>query len=79
MKTIDDENKEFYLLCDLNAYMLDASNNATKNLNSIIELFQLSQTISSLSRVTTNSSSLLDVICLTPTPDKLALSRVITR
>lgn len=57
--------------------MLDASNNATKNLKSIIELFQSSQTITSPNRVTTNSSSLLD-ICYTPTRDKLALSGVIT-
>ena len=38
IKLIDDENKEFYMLGDLNANMLDVSNNATKNLNSIIEL-----------------------------------------
>ncbi len=76
VKTTDDENKEFYLLGDLNANVLDVSNNATKNLNSIIELYQLSQTISSPTRVTLNSSSLVDV-CLTPTPDKLILSRVV--
>ena len=76
MKTIDDENKEFYLLGNLNANMLDVSNNATKHLNSIIELYQLSQTINSPTRVTLNSSSLIDV-CLTPTPDKLILSRVV--
>ena len=56
IKLIDDENKEFYMLGDLNANMFDVSNNATKNLNSIIEL--------------------LDV-CLTPTPDKLVLSKVV--
>ena len=76
MKTLDVETKEFYLLGDLNANMLDVSNNATKNLNSIIELYQLSQTICSPTRVTLNSSSLIDV-CLTPTPDKLILSRVV--
>jgi hypothetical protein len=71
-----DENQEFYLLGDLNANMLDVSNNATKNINSIIELYQLSQTISSPTHETMNSSSLLD-ICLTSTPDKLTLSRVV--
>jgi hypothetical protein len=76
IKLIDDENKEFYMLGDLNANMLDVSNNATKNLNSIIELYQLTQTISSLTRVTMTSSTLLDV-CLTPTPDKLVLSKVV--
>ena len=50
--------------------MLDTSNNATKNLNSIMESYQLSQTINTPTRVTTTSSSLIDV-CLTPTPTKL--------
>ena len=77
IKLIDDKNKEFYMLGDLNANMLDISNNATKNLNSIIELlYQLTQTISSPTRVTMTSSTLLDV-CLTPTPDKLVLSKVV--
>ena len=56
--------------------MLDNSNNTTKHLNSIIELYQLSLTISTPTRVTMTSSSLLDV-CLTPTPDKLITSRVV--
>ena len=58
--------------------MLDVSNNATKNLinNSIIELYQLSQTISSPTRVTLNSSSLIHA-CLTPTPDQLIFSRMV--
>ena len=51
-KLIDDENKEFYLLGDLNANMLDNSNNGTKNLNAIIKLYQLTQAISSPTRVT---------------------------
>ena len=76
IKLIDDENKEFYMLGDLNANMFDVSNNATKNLNSIIELYQLTQTISSPTRVTMTTSTLLDV-CLTPTPDKLVLSKVV--
>ena len=42
VKLIDDENKEFYLLGDLNANMLDNSNNTTKHLNAILELYQLS-------------------------------------
>ena len=60
VKLIDDKNKEFYLLGDLNANMLDNSNNTTKH---------LTQTISSPTRVTMTSSSLLDV-CITPTPEK---------
>ena len=76
VKLIDDENKEFYLLGDLNANMLDISNNATKNLVSIMEQYQLTQTISVPTRMTLTSSSLLDV-CLTPTPEKLITSKVV--
>ena len=76
VKLIDDKNKEFYLLGDLNANMLDNSNNTTKHLNAIMELYQLTQTISSPTRVTMTSSSLLDV-CITPTPEKLVTSRLV--
>ena len=38
VKLIDDKNKEFYLLGDLNANMLDNSNNTTKHLNAIISI-----------------------------------------
>ena len=68
VKLIDDENK-FYLLGDLNANMLDNSNNTTKHLNAIMELYQLTQIINSPTRVTMTSSSLLDV-CITPMPEK---------
>ena len=67
VKLIDDENKEFYLLGDLNANMLDNSNNTTKHLKAIMASYQLTQTISSPTRVTMTSSSLLDV-CIAPTP-----------
>jgi hypothetical protein len=63
-KSIDDGNEEFYLVGDLNANTLDNSNNTTKLLNSMIELCQLSQTISTPTRVTRTTSSLLDV-CFT--------------
>ncbi len=43
--------------------------NATKNLNSIIVLYQLSQTINAPTRVTMTSSSLLDFFSVTPNPD----------
>ena len=64
IKLIDDENKEFYMLGDLNANMFDVSNNATKNLNSIIELYQLTQTISSPTRVTMTTSYLFIYLAL---------------
>ena len=77
VKLIDDGNKEFYLLGDLNSDMLDSLNNVTKHLNAIMELYQLTQTISSITpRVTITSSSLLDV-CITPMPEKLVTSRVV--
>ena len=56
--------------------MLDNSNNSTKNLNAIMQLYQLTQTISLPTRVTMSSSSLLNV-CITPTPEKLVTSRVV--
>ena len=76
VKLIDDENKDFYLFSDLNSNMLEISNNSSKNLNAIMELYQLTQTISSPTRVTMTSSSLLDV-CITPTPEKLVTPRVV--
>ena len=45
-------------------------------INAIMELYQLTQTISSPTRVTMTSSSLLDV-CITHTPEKLVTSRVV--
>jgi hypothetical protein len=39
VKTIDNENKEFYILADLNANMLDTSSNSTNNVKSIMELY----------------------------------------
>ena len=56
--------------------MLDILNNATKNSISIMEQYQLTQTINTPTRKTMNSSSLLDVR-LTPTPEKLITSRVV--
>ena len=76
-KLIDDGNREFYLLGDLNANILDNSNNNTKlTFKCNNELYQLSQTISSPTRVTMTSSSLLDVY-IKPTPEKLVTSRVV--
>ena len=61
---------------DLIANMLDISNNATKNLISIMEQYQLTQTINAPTRKTMNSSSSLDV-CLTSTPERLITTRVV--
>ena len=75
MKLIDNEDKEFYLLADLNVNILDNSNNDTMNLFSIMEQYQLTQTITSPTRMTI-TSSLLDV-CITSTPERLIVFRVV--
>ena len=76
VKLIDNEDKEFYLLGDLNVNILDNSNNDTIHLFSIMEQYQLTQTITSPTRMTITSSSLLDV-CITSTPERLIVSRVV--
>ena len=49
---IDDENKEIYILGDLNCDMLKAeSDSATKKIKSLYELYQLSQFIKEATRV----------------------------
>ena len=74
-KIIDNESNEFYLLGVLNANMPDTSSNFTQNLISMMEQYQLTQTISAPTRMTLPSSSLLDV-CLTP--EKLISSKVVS-
>ena len=76
VKLIDNEDKEFYLLGDLNVNILDNSNYDTMHLFSIMEQYQLTQTITSPTRMTITSSSLLDV-CITSTPERLIVSRLV--
>ena len=59
MKLIDNEDKEFYILGDLNVNILDNSNNDTMHFFSIMEQYQLTQTITSPTRMTITSSSLV--------------------
>ena len=73
VKLMDNEDKEFYLLGDLNVNILNNSNNGTMHLFSIMEQYQ---TITSPTRMTITSSSLLDV-CITSTPERLIVSRVV--
>ena len=71
---IDDENKEIYILGDLNCDMLKAeSDSATKKIKSLYELYQLSQLIKEATRVTMTTSSLIDHI-VTNTPEKISVS-----
>ena len=79
IKAIDDENKEMYILGDLNCDMLKTdkdSNFPTKKIKTLYELYQLSQLIDEATRVTMTTSSLIDHI-VTNTPEKISDSGVI--
>ena len=77
LKAIDNENKEMYLLGDLNCDLLKSiSDSSTKKLKSLYELYQLSQVIDQATRVTINTSSLIDHL-VTNTPEKISASGVV--
>ena len=77
IKLVDNEDKELYILGDINCDMFNELNHATKKLNSIIQLYQLSQIVNKPTRETISTSSLLDV-CITSNPEKIILSEVIS-
>ena len=73
IKQIDDENKEMYILGDLNCNLLEEKtlfNIPTQKLNSLYELYQLSHLINEPTRITMKSSSLIDHE-VTNTPDNM--------
>ena len=79
IKAIDNENKEMYILGDLNCNMLKTDKDAnipTKKIKSLYELYQLTQMIDEATRVTMATSSLIDHI-VTNTPEKNSDSGVI--
>ena len=79
IKAIDNENKEMYILGDLNCNMLKTDKDAnipTKKIKSLYELYQLTQMIDEATRVTMATSSLIDHI-VTNTPEKISDSGVI--
>ena len=79
IKQIDNENKEIYILGDLNCNLLEEKayfNAPTNKLNSLYELYQLSQLIKEPTRITMKSSSLIDHV-VTNTPEKISHSGVI--
>ena len=79
IKAIDNENKEMYILGDLNCDVMKAdkdSNTPTKKIKSLYELYQLSQLIDKSTRVTMTTSSLIDHI-VTNTPEKISDSGVV--
>ena len=76
ISTIDTEDKEIYVLGDLNCNLLDTTNFAAKKLASITELYQLIQVVDKPTPITEFSASLLD-ICITSAPEKIVFSDVI--
>ena len=79
IKAIDNENKEMYILGDLNCNMVKTDKDAnipTKKIKSLYELYQLTQMIDEATRVTMATSSFIDHI-VTNTPEKISDSGVI--
>lgn len=74
---LDSGNTELFILGDLNCNMLPSHNNSPKNeLNSLCELHQLDQLISTPTRITSNTRTLIDII-LTNRPHRIVSSGVI--
>ena len=74
VKTIDDENKEMYILGDLNCDMLrkdNEINTPSMTVKSLYEQYQLYQLIDQATRITMTTSSLIDHI-VTNTPEKIS-------
>ena len=74
---IDAENKEMYLLGDLNCDI--ATTNFTPNTSTLLNIFEiygLSQLITEPTRITPNSRTLID-LCVTNEPDKITRSGVL--
>ncbi len=79
IKAIDNENKEMYILGDLNCDMLKTDKDAstpTKKVRSLYELYQLSQLIDEATRITMTAVSLIDHI-VTNTSENISDSGVI--
>ena len=73
-KVIDNEDKEMYILGDLNCDTLKTdkdSNTPTKRIRSLYELYQLFQLIDEPTRITMSTSSLIDHI-VTNTTEKIS-------
>ena len=76
IQLIDKENKEVYILGDLNINLLGQNLSTGKNLQEIMELYQLTQIINDPTRITEYTKSLIDV-CITSSPEKMISSGVI--
>ena len=76
IQLIDNENKEVYILGDLNINLLGPILSTGKKLQEIMELYQLTQIINDPTRITEYTKSLIDV-CITSSPEKIISSGVI--
>ena len=77
IKSIDDENKELHILGDLNCNLLNTvSDQPTKTLKAILEIYQLSQLITEATRITNISCTLIDHY-ITSMPEKINSTGVI--
>ena len=76
LKKIDNENKGIYILGDLNCDLIKPNpDNPTKK-QSLLEIYQLSQLVDTATRITMNSSTLIDHF-ITNEPDKISKFGVI--
>ena len=73
---VDSEQKDFYLLGDLNCNMQDGSNHNSSTLTNILDIYGLSQLISEPTRITPTSSTLID-LCITNSPEKIPKAGVV--
>ena len=73
---VDSEQKDFYLLGDLNCNMQDGSNHYSSTLTNILDIYGLSQLISEPTRITPTSSTLID-LCITNSPAKISKAGVV--
>ena len=76
IRLVDNENKEVYMLGDLNCNLLDSNLSNVKMLQEIMQLYQLTQIIDAPTPVTKSTKSILDV-CITSSPDKIIQSGVV--
>ena len=74
---LDSEQKEMYLLGDLNCNMLDSSSHVTKRLTSLVEMYQHSQIITKPTRLTQTTASLLDVCGITSNSENVVSADVV--
>ena len=70
IELVDNENKEIYILGDLNINLLAQNVSIAKKLQEIMELYQLTQIIDYPTRITESTKSLLDV-CITSSTEKI--------